>query len=128
MPSLKEGWGITVMEAATHGTPAVGFRGAGGIAESIVDRRTGMLCDSFDEFVTALDRLLSDEALRQDLGERARMRAREFSWDETARRFGAVLAEVAETGTTSAPAWVPAPRRVAVSMEEPGGPAGHRSP
>ena len=32
MPSLKEGWGLVVVEAGVHGTPTVAFRTAGGPA------------------------------------------------------------------------------------------------
>ncbi len=39
MPSLKEGWGLVVVEAGVHGTPTVAFRGAGGPADSIRRRR-----------------------------------------------------------------------------------------
>ncbi len=45
MPSLKEGWGLCVMEAATHGVPSVAYRAASGVAESIVDHETGLLVD-----------------------------------------------------------------------------------
>ena len=60
MPSLKEGWGLSVIEAAAHGTPSVAFRGAGGLAESIVDGETGLLVGGGQEAFTAtLRRLLA---------------------------------------------------------------------
>ena len=34
-PSVKEGWGIAIMEAAARAVPAVGYRSAGGVTESI---------------------------------------------------------------------------------------------
>ena len=36
MPSVKEGWGLAVLEAAASGTPTVAFRAAGGLRESVV--------------------------------------------------------------------------------------------
>ena len=45
MPSLKEGWGLVVVEAGVHGTPTVAFRAAGGPADSIRDGETGLLVD-----------------------------------------------------------------------------------
>ena len=45
MPSLKEGWGLVVVEAGVHGTPTVAFRTAGGPADSIRDGETGLLVD-----------------------------------------------------------------------------------
>ncbi|HET7899908.1 MAG TPA: glycosyltransferase [Candidatus Nanopelagicales bacterium] len=81
VPSLKEGWGIAVMEAAAHGTPSIAFREAGGVAESIVDGVTGILADDLDSFVSATRTLLADADLRRSLGNAARDHARLYSWD-----------------------------------------------
>ena len=42
--SSAEGWCLTVMEAATCGTPSAALR-VGGLPESIVDGETGLLAD-----------------------------------------------------------------------------------
>ena len=42
-PSVKEGWGIAIMEAAARGVPALAYADAGGVTESIVDGETGLL-------------------------------------------------------------------------------------
>ena len=42
-PSVKEGWGIAIMEAAARAVPAIGYRSAGGVTESIQDGETGLL-------------------------------------------------------------------------------------
>ena len=42
--SSAEGWCLTVMEAATCGTPSAALR-IGGLPESIVDGETGLLAD-----------------------------------------------------------------------------------
>jgi glycosyltransferase involved in cell wall biosynthesis len=99
-PSLKEGWGLSVMEAAAHGTPSVAFAAAGGVAESVHDGETGMLAGDADEFVAQVDQLLSDDALRVRMGAAARTHAGHYTWNETARRFAAVLDEV--TGIAAA--------------------------
>jgi glycosyltransferase involved in cell wall biosynthesis len=98
MPSLKEGWGLAVIEAAEHGVPAVGFRSAGGLAESIVHGVTGLLADGPEEFAAHLERVLTDRALRERLGEAARARCARFGWDRAAASFGAVL-DAAEAGS-----------------------------
>lgn len=41
-PSVKEGWGLTVIEAASQGTPTVAYQSAG-LSDSIQDRKTGWL-------------------------------------------------------------------------------------
>ena len=91
MPSIKEGWGLAVMEAAAHGTPAVGLRSAGGLAESIVDGETGLLAEGPEEFTAQIERLLSDGALRRSLGEAALRRCADFTWERAAAEFAAVL-------------------------------------
>jgi glycosyltransferase involved in cell wall biosynthesis len=96
VPSLKEGWGLTVMEAAAHGTPAVGFADAGGVAESVVDGVTGLLARDPDDFAAQVGRLLDDPALRARLGEAARLRSHHFHWSAAAQRFGRVLDAVAQ--------------------------------
>ena len=91
VPSVKEGWGLSVVEAGTHGTPSVAFRAAGGLAESIVDGGTGLLVDDVAGLETALQRLLTDAPLRTRLGEGARAHAARFTWPATAAAFSDVL-------------------------------------
>jgi len=90
MPSVKEGWGIAVMEAAAAGTPAVGFR-VGGLAESIQDGVTGLVAEDEEGFAGALRRLLQDAGLRERLAARARERAATFAWEDSVAAFGRVL-------------------------------------
>jgi glycosyltransferase involved in cell wall biosynthesis len=91
MPSLKEGWGLAVVEAAEHGIPSVGFRSAGGLRESIVDGVTGLLADRPEELAAHLERILTDRALRERLGEAARARCQLFHWDQATAGFAALL-------------------------------------
>src|SRR3954470_4020091 len=82
--SSAEGWCLTVMEAATCGTPSAALR-VGGLPESIVDGETGLLADDGPGLTAAVRRLVSDEALRARMGEAARARAAELTWEQTAR-------------------------------------------
>jgi glycosyltransferase involved in cell wall biosynthesis len=91
VPSLKEGWGIGVMEAAAHGTPSIAFREAGGVAESVVDGVTGVLVDDLDGFVAATRSLLQDGGLRARYSAAAREHAMHFTWDETVAGLEKVL-------------------------------------
>lgn len=93
-PSLKEGWGLVVVEAGTHGVPTVAYRNAGGVAESVRDGLTGLLADDLDGLVAAVAGLLSDAEQRALLGESARQYAAGFSWDTTAKVFASVLDDV----------------------------------
>ena len=99
MPSLKEGWGISAMEAASHGLPTVAYRSAGGIAESVVDGMTGSLVDDDPAaFTAAVRRLLVNPVERRRLGEAARLRAATFTWEQTAKSFAVVLHDAVTGG------------------------------
>ena len=94
-PSLKEGWGLSVVEAASHGTPAVAFADAGGLADSIRNGETGLLVGSPEEFVQALRRLLVDEVLRARLGHEARAHAADYTWEGAISSFAGLLSRLA---------------------------------
>jgi glycosyltransferase involved in cell wall biosynthesis len=92
LPSLKEGWGLAITEAASHGVPAVAYRSAGGVTESIRDGESGLLVDGeVAEFTAALRRILLNPELRTQLSTGARKRAAELSWQGTADKFAAKL-------------------------------------
>ncbi|MGL4177697.1 MAG: glycosyltransferase family 4 protein [Dermatophilaceae bacterium] len=92
-PSVKEGWGLCVVEAASHGTPTVAYRGAGGLSESIVDGVTGRLVDDLDDMVAVVDALLHDDAARRALGVAAVGHAERFTWSHTVAAWEVVLDE-----------------------------------
>jgi glycosyltransferase involved in cell wall biosynthesis len=83
MPSVKEGWGLAVMEAAGQGTPAVAYHGAGGVTESIIDEETGVIVDDYPQLLQAVRTLLANGRRREALGAKARARASDFSWSAT---------------------------------------------
>ncbi|MGZ6752946.1 MAG: glycosyltransferase family 4 protein [Nocardioides sp.] len=94
LPSVKEGWGLAVLEAAVQGTPTVAYRSAGGTAESVVDETTGLLADDLAGLVVSTRRLLTDTPLRAELGARAAARAAGFTWSGTTDVVERVLASV----------------------------------
>lgn len=92
LPSLKEGWGLVVMEAASLGVPAVAYAEAGAVRESIIHEQTGLLVAGGEgDFAAALDRVLSDAEARERWGSQAQRRSQDFSWDTSALAFEAVL-------------------------------------
>ncbi|GAA5047442.1 glycosyltransferase family 4 protein [Nocardia callitridis] len=95
LPSRKEGWGLAVIEAAQHGVPTVGYRSSRGLTDSIVDGVTGALVDDVPQLAAAVGDLLDDRAARTVMGEKARARAREFSWEQTGNGVYEVLAAAA---------------------------------
>lgn len=94
--SSAEGWCLTVMEAASCGTPSAALR-VGGLPESIVDGETGVLADTPQELAAAVRDLVADPARRRAQGDAARERAATFTWDATAAENLTVL----EAATTA---------------------------
>ncbi|MFZ0250684.1 MAG: glycosyltransferase family 4 protein [Acidimicrobiales bacterium] len=95
--SQREGWGMTLTEAAACGTPAVATAIAGH-ADAVLDGESGLLVEDPDELAGALGRVLGDEVLRSRLARGALSRARWFTWDATARRaLEALAAEATRT-------------------------------
>src|SRR5260370_21016983 len=78
--SAREGWGMTITEAAACGTPAVVTRIAGHL-DAVDDGRSGLLITGHDELVGALDQLLRDPDLRAPLRPRALPRASNIASD-----------------------------------------------
>lgn len=91
-PSVKEGWGIVVIEAGSHGVPTVGYHSSGGLQESVVDGVSGILVDDLDGMTAAVGRLLEDEKTRTAMGEAAVQHAAGFEWSASVRQFAGVLA------------------------------------
>ncbi|MET9212493.1 MULTISPECIES: glycosyltransferase family 4 protein [unclassified Nocardia] len=108
MPSRKEGWGLAVIEAAQHGVPTIGYRSSRGLTDSIVDGVTGLLVDDAPALAEAAADLLADPETRLMMGEKARARAREFSWEQTGSGVYEVLSAAARgafvTGLVAPPA------------------------
>ena len=95
--SQREGWGMTLTEAAACGTPAVATAIAGH-TDAVLDGESGLLVESLHDLPGALGRVLGDEVLRSRLSKGALARARWFTWDATARRALEALAEEALPG------------------------------
>jgi glycosyltransferase involved in cell wall biosynthesis len=92
VPSLKEGWGLTIVEAGARGTPSVAFRAAGGVVEAMADGQTGMLVDDEFQFFQAVRALLLDPDQRAEMGTAAAAYARRFTWAVSGAAFADVVA------------------------------------
>jgi glycosyltransferase involved in cell wall biosynthesis len=95
-PSPKEGWGITNVEAAACGTPAVASDSPG-LRESVLHGRTGTLYPHGDirAFADALAALAGDPARVEALGRQARDFSLGYTWERAAELTEEHLAEVA---------------------------------
>lgn len=95
-PSPKEGWGITVMEAAACGTPSLASN-APGLRDSVRDGVTGLLVPHGDVAALAegMLALAADPQWVERLGHAARAHALAHSWDAATDQVEAHLRELA---------------------------------
>lgn len=93
-----EGWGMSMLEGAVFGTPALAVD-APGIRDAVVDGVTGQLVPAADAstlaetFGRAIVSLVNQPERRLELGRAARQRARACTWDNTVDRWERVLLE-----------------------------------
>lgn len=93
--SLKEGWGLTNIEANACGTPVVAAD-VPGLRDSARDGETGLLFPHGDIVALRerLTRLLVDRGLWEKLSRGGLAWAASFHWDETARATEALIGRI----------------------------------
>lgn len=93
-PSLYEGFGLPILEAMGAGTPVV-TSDRGAMAEVAGDAACLVDPESPDSIADGIERVLGDATYREQLAERGRTRAAEFTWERAAERTEAVYRDVA---------------------------------
>ncbi|OGG26314.1 hypothetical protein A3A59_03705 [Candidatus Gottesmanbacteria bacterium RIFCSPLOWO2_01_FULL_42_10] len=95
-PSLKEGFGLTVLEAASQQTPTVCFR-VNGLKELVKDKTTGIVVaeETANALAHELTNLLQHRRLRLKLGNRAQIMVNKFpSWLTQTRKLEQLLNKI----------------------------------
>jgi glycosyltransferase involved in cell wall biosynthesis len=87
-PSVREGFGLNVIEANALGTPCVAYDVAG-LRDSVLNRETGLLSEagSVESLAEKILMILGDEGFRKKLSWEALGYSKVFSWDKTAETF-----------------------------------------
>lgn len=86
LPSIREGWGISILEAAACGTPTIGLD-VSGVRDAIRDMETGLIVHdrSTHSLANSIVTILQNESLRSKLSVEAAKWAGKFTWDSTAK-------------------------------------------
>lgn len=93
--SVKEGWGLIVIEAAAYGTPTVAYK-VPGLVDSVKNQETGILCskNTHVELARNIRRILKNPLLRKQLSRNALAHSRQFNWNQAANEALVVFKKV----------------------------------
>ncbi len=100
--SVKEGWGLIVMEANACGTPVVVARSPG-LVDSSREGVNGLFYEygNIAQLAEKLELLLTNESLRAQLGRQAVDWARQWTWDKAAEQMEQVARMAVEEARQS---------------------------
>ncbi len=90
--SEYEGFPQSMLEAMASGLPVAVLNCSPAIRQTITDGQSGLVIPSEDQISNVLHRLLSDESLRNFLGQNAAIRARDFEWSTIAPQWLSAIA------------------------------------
>ena len=90
VPSLYEGFGLAALEAMACGAPVIASN-TSAFTETVGDAGILVQPDNVEEIADAMHRITEDRALANTLRERGLKRAKQFSWDESARRIQSLV-------------------------------------
>jgi len=85
-PSFYEGFGFPILEAFGYGVPVVTSR-TSSCGEIAGDGALLISPENYEEISEAISKIINDEELRNNLAQRGFVRAKGFSWENTAREF-----------------------------------------
>jgi len=99
-PSVSEGFGIPPLEAQACGCPVIAARAAS-IPEVLGDSALYFDPLQVTDITACMQRVLRDEALRQDLRRRGKANVKRYCWNASARQVSRLI-DQAFTGVRDA--------------------------
>ena len=94
-PSIREGWGLTNLEANSQGTPVVGYR-VPGMIDSVIQNKTGILVPKGDQnlIIKSVIMLFKDKNKYKELSNQSIVWSKRFSWASSGKQSLDYLQEV----------------------------------
>lgn len=93
-PSIREGWGFVVMEAASVGTPSVGYNVAG-LRDSILQNKTGILSDPHPKaLANAILSLIKDPKKYEKFKKNCFKWSKMFNWEKSVQESLVLLKQL----------------------------------
>lgn len=95
--SIKEGWGMIVIEANACGTPVVAARSPG-LRDAVLDQKTGLLYDygNLCDLTQKIELLLDNKTLNRQMVQTGIEWAKNFSWDNAANEMLKIIVRTVE--------------------------------
>ena len=95
--SLKEGWGLSVIEANACGCPVVA-NNTTGLCDSVIDGKTGLLY-RFDDVSDAAEKVktvFNNESKCEELINNGLSHAENYSWSKNSKEISVLLRRIIE--------------------------------
>lgn len=94
-PSKKEGWGLNVIEAATQGTPTIGYD-VSGLRDSVLNGKTGILVASNNTslLASAIVSLINNRIRYTSFSKNALQWSKHFSWVKSTKESWDILSHI----------------------------------
>ncbi len=92
VPGVREGFGINVIEAASVGTPSIGYN-IHGLRDSIIHEETGFLVNGVNDTVEMVMELLSKKDFYQKMSQNCLKYAGSFNWTKRVEEFWEKISE-----------------------------------
>ena len=97
-PSVREGWGINIIEANACATPCIAYN-VPGLRDSIIDGETGILVKENSEIEILAKKIIEfieNNKIRQKFSKNALKWSKNFTWDKSAEEFMNVLQRISQ--------------------------------
>lgn len=97
LPSIREGWGIVIIEAAMEGTPSIVYNSPGCI-DAIDYGNAGYLCKSncVEDLYKNMQLVIEDKTLYKEKRRKAYNFSKQFNWEDSAEIFRKKIISIVE--------------------------------